>query len=177
LVQVGERITQMCRDTHISARLGGDEFIIAGQEYDIKEIAIDHAQRFADTLRKKLKETYKVEQHHLYLSASIGINVVGYLNLNASDVVKEADIAMYAVKNSERDGVILFNNHLANKVDKKLEIERRLRFSIEKNEISLRYQPQFNAEKKLQELKYLPAGTMGYWVISLLLNLLKLQKL
>ncbi len=149
LVQVGERITMMCKDTHVSARLGGDEFIIVGQEYDTKEIAIDHAQRFADTLRKKLKETYKVEQHHLYLSASIGINVIGYSNLNASDVVKEADIAMYAVKNTERDGVILFNNHLANKVNKKLEIERRLRFAIEKKEISLRYQPQFNSDRKI----------------------------
>jgi len=149
LVQVGERIIEMCRDTHVSARLGGDEFIIAGQEYDTKEIAIAHAQRFSDKLRKKLKRTYKVERHHLYLSASIGISVIGHLNLNASDVVKEADIAMYAVKDSDRDGVILFNNHLATKVDKKLEIERRLRFSIEKNEISLSYQPQFNGDRKI----------------------------
>jgi len=149
LVEVGERITQMCRDTHITARLGGDEFIIVGEEYDTEKIAVEHAQVFADRLRNKLKKTYKVEQHQLYLSASIGINVLGHLNRNASDVVKEADIAMSVLKDTERDGVILFSNDLQARVDKKLEIERRLRFSIEKNEILLNYQPQFNCEKKI----------------------------
>ncbi len=149
LANVGERITDMCKDTHISARLGGDEFIIAGEEYDTKEEAIEDAQNFAEILRKKLKKTYYVEEHQLYLSASIGINVLGHLNLNASDVIKEADIAMYTVKDTERDGVILFNHKLKTKIDKKLEIERRLRFSIQNNEIALNYQPQFSADRNI----------------------------
>ncbi len=155
LIQVGERITQMCGDTHIAARLGGDEFIIVGEEYDTKEIAAEHAQVFADRLRNKLKKTYIVEQHHLYLSASIGINLLGHLNRNASDVIKEADIAMSVLKDTERDGVIFFSNDLQARVDKKLEIERRLRFSIENNEIFLNYQPQFSGEKKITGVEVL----------------------
>jgi diguanylate cyclase (GGDEF)-like protein len=149
LVQVGERITKMCEGTHVCARLGGDEFIVVGEEYDTRDIAIKNAYAFAEKLRKNLKKTYHVEQHQIYLSASIGISVIGHLNLNASDLVKEADIAMSAVKHTERDGIVLFDNHLKIKIDKKLEMERKLRFSIQKNEIYLNYQPQFNEYKKI----------------------------
>ncbi len=149
LIQVGERITKMCDDTHISARLGGDEFIVVGEEYESRDIAIESAYAFAEKLRKKLKKTYHVGQHQIYLSASIGISVIGHVNTNASDLVKEADLAMTAVKHTERDGIVLFDNTLKIKIDKKLDIERRLRFSIEKDEIYLNYQPQFDEYKKI----------------------------
>ncbi len=68
--------------------------------------------------------------------------------MSASNFIKEADIAMYEAKEKGRDGVIIFTDELANKIEHKLDIERLLHFALEKNEISLRYQPQISTNKK-----------------------------
>ena len=149
LIQVAERIVQMCGDTHLVARLGGDEFIIASDDYENEDICMQKGYEFAEKLRLVLKNTYEIEHHRLFLSASIGISLIANARLNANEVIKEADIAMYAVKEQERDGVVLFNAELKKKVDIQLEMERRLRFSIQNNEIELKYQPQFNPEKRI----------------------------
>lgn len=149
LIKVAERIVQMCGDTHLVARLGGDEFIIASDDYENEDICMQKGYEFAEKLRLVLKNTYEIEHHRLFLSASIGISLIANARLNANEVIKEADIAMYAVKEQERDGVVLFNAELKKKVDMQLEMERRLRFSIQNNEIELKYQPQFNSEKRI----------------------------
>ena len=69
--------------------------------------------------------------------------------LEANTFLKEADIAMYEAKSKGRDGIIIFNDELSQKVESKLEIERLLHFALEKNEIYLMYQPQLNANKEI----------------------------
>ena len=91
-----------------------------------------------------IKESYIVEEHHLYISASIGVSIINNPKMQASIFLKEADIAMYEAKRQGRDGIILFNEELSTRVEGKLEIERLLHFALEKNEISLNYQPQVN---------------------------------
>jgi EAL domain-containing protein (putative c-di-GMP-specific phosphodiesterase class I) len=59
------------------------------------------------------------------------------------------DIAMYEAKAQGRDGIILFNDTLAKRVEYHLEIERRLYFALEHGEIELRYQPQLDREQNL----------------------------
>jgi len=56
---------------------------------------------------------------------------------------------MYEAKAAGRDGVIMFDNEMKKRVEHNLEIEQLLRFSIEKEEISLVFQPQFNEEKQI----------------------------
>ena len=144
LKEVSTRIKRYCGESHTIARLGGDEFTIVSEEYsqevDCKEIATN----FAQNLLQVIKESYYVEGHHLYLSASIGINGVGNKVTDAKHFIKEADIAMYEAKTQGRDGIILFNNALSKRIEYHLEIERRLYFALEHNEIELCYQPQVN---------------------------------
>ena len=149
LQEVANRISSACDERYVVARLGGDEFIILSGEYGEDENCQTLAYNFSKKLLKRLKEPYIIDQHHLYLSASIGINGIGNVSVNSRNFIKEADIAMYEAKAQGRDGIILFNDELEKRVKQHLEIERRLYFALEHDEIVLCYQPQYNANKKI----------------------------
>lgn len=149
LQEVAKRISDACADDYVVARLGGDEFIILSGEYEENVNCKTLSYEFSKKLLERLKEPYKIEQHHLYLSASIGINGIGNVTTGSKHYIKEADIAMYEAKAQGRDGIILFNDALEKRVKQHLEIERRLYFALEHEEIVLCYQPQYNTSKKI----------------------------
>ena len=131
------------------ARLGGDEFIITGNNFVNREECESNALEVAELLIARLKETYIVDQHHLYISASIGVSIISGRSNNANSFIKEADIAMYEVKAKGRDGVFMFNEEMANRVESHLEIERLLHFALPRKEITLHYQPQVDQNGKI----------------------------
>jgi len=149
LQEVAARIENYCNDKHVIARLGGDEFTIVSDEYENSEDCQKLAYDFSEKLLQILKEPYYIDKHNLYISASIGINSMGNVTTESRHFIKEADIAMYEAKAQGRDGIIIFNEALAKRVEQHLEIERRLYFALEHDEIMLCYQPQFNADKKI----------------------------
>ncbi|KYJ86610.1 putative bifunctional diguanylate cyclase/phosphodiesterase [Sulfurovum riftiae] len=149
LIEVARRIKDFCGKDHLISRLGGDEFTIISEEFEYMEHCREISHTFAKKLLQRLKEPYLIERHHLYLSASIGVNGIGHKSSEARHFIKEADIAMYEAKAQGRDGIIVFNEALAKRVEYHLELERRLYFALEHNEIDLRYQPQMNSSKEL----------------------------
>lgn len=130
-------------------RLGGDEFCILSSPYDTEEKCLKNASCFAENLLKVIRESYHIEGHHLYISASIGVSFVSNPGIQADTFIKEADIAMYEAKVKGRNGIIVFNDQLSKRVEWKLEIERLLHFSLINNEISLTYQPQVTPENEI----------------------------
>lgn len=150
LQEVAKRMLALCKKYKNSAsRLGGDEFCILSHAFDTEKECLDSALRFADELLQVIKESYTVEGHHLYISASIGVSIINNPQIQASTFIKEADIAMYEAKFQGRDGVMLFNDELSTIVERKLEIERLLHFALKDDEISLRYQAQFDRDDEL----------------------------
>jgi len=149
LQEVARRLRNYCESTHTIARLGGDEFAIISEKFHESGNCQENAQAFADELLQVLKETYVIDRHHLYISASIGVNTIVNTSTQAREFIKQADIAMYQAKSQGRDGIILFNKALAEQVEYLLKIERKLYFALENNEIKLHYQPQFNREQKI----------------------------
>ena len=147
LIEVATRIRRYCERTHTIARLGGDEFTIVSSEFEHMAVCKESAENFSETLLQLIKAPYLVDGHHLYLSASIGINSIGHRTTNARHLIKETDIAMYEAKAKGRDGIIVFNEELAKRVEYHLEIERRLYFALEHREIELRYQPQVDKQQ------------------------------
>ncbi len=146
LCEVARRMKNLSDEHNCSAaRLGGDEFCILSSTYDDPAQCLESAKLFAAKLLSDIKKTYTIMENHLYISASIGVSVVNNRNVNASEFLKEADMAMYEAKNNGRDGVIVFNEDLYALVQHKLDIERLLYFAVEKGEISLKYQPQVDA--------------------------------
>ncbi|WP_052746121.1 putative bifunctional diguanylate cyclase/phosphodiesterase [Sulfurovum lithotrophicum] len=149
LIEVASRIKEFCGSNHVISRLGGDEFTIVSEEFEYREHCREISYTFAQKLLQRLKEPYLIDRHHLYLSASIGVNGIGRTSSEARHFIKEADIAMYEAKAQGRDGIIVFNEALAKRVEYHLELERKLYFALEHNEIDLRYQPQMNQDRQL----------------------------
>ena len=142
LQEVSLRIDKKKHEDSLLARLGGDEFVVVGLEYDDKEKCQTQAEMMARSILKTLKESYSVDLHNLYISASIGISLIDGKNNDANLLIKEADIAMYEAKEKGRDGIIVFDDELQKRVEQNLEVEQLLHFSLANNEISLVYQPQ-----------------------------------
>lgn len=150
LSEVAWRMSTLAKLNHSSiSRLGGDEFCLLSGTYEDKEMCQERAQEFAQELLEVIKQTYIIDEQHLYISASVGVSIIDNPKITANTLIKEADIAMYEAKSKGRDGVILFNNELSIRVERKLEVERFLRFAIKKDEITLNYQPQVNREGKI----------------------------
>ena len=150
LFEVSTRMSRLSTQyNNVIARLGGDEFCILGNSFNSKEEALKNAELFSTELLQEIKRYYSIDEHHLYISASIGISIIHNPKIEATTFLKEADIAMYEAKSQGRDGVIIFNDELSKRVETKLEIERHLHFALEKNEIYLMYQPQLSSCKKI----------------------------
>jgi len=149
LIQVSQRIKAYCKDTHVVARLGGDEFILVSQDEDASNVSESKAYAFANELLNIIREGYFIENHHLHISASIGVHELNDFSPDTNNFIKEADIAMYEAKSKGRDGVILFNKDLSDKVERHLAIEQKLYQTLNGNKLKVYYQPQFDASKKV----------------------------
>lgn len=150
LSEVAQRMSNLSKvNKGTASRLGGDEFCILSSTYEDKQKCLESAQEFAQELLDIIKQTYIIDEHNLYISASIGVSIIDNPKVTANTLIKEADIAMYEAKSKGRDGVILFNSELSVRVERKLEVERLLRFAIKKGEITLNYQPQVNRDGEI----------------------------
>ena len=150
LIDVAKRMTKLSLNEACSvSRLGGDEFCILSSGCTNKQKCLKQAESFADKLLDVIKQTYIIDDHHLYISASIGVSIIDSPEVSANSFIKEADIAMYEAKSNGRDGVILFNEELSIRVERKLAIERLLHFAIQNDEIKLKYQPQTNSNNEV----------------------------
>jgi len=146
LCEISNRLIEFCGDSKHVSRLGGDEFMITSYVYSSYDECIKSADIFSDKIGRILKETYVIDFNHIHISVSIGVKLLDGTASNSIEVIKEADIAMYEVKASGRDGVVNFNNTLSSKIGNTLEMERKLYFALEHNEIELYYQPQVNKD-------------------------------
>lgn len=149
LIEVANRIKSYVSKTHIVARLGGDEFILVSKELSEEEFKNDPGCSFAEGLLDVIRELYIIDNHHLHISASIGVHKLNPFSLYSTNFIREVDIAMYEAKAQGRDGVILFNNDLAQRVERHLLIEQKLHLALKERRIDVYYQPQFDKDEKM----------------------------
>ncbi|MEJ2142710.1 MAG: bifunctional diguanylate cyclase/phosphodiesterase [Gammaproteobacteria bacterium] len=150
-----KRIRITMRPGAMVSRLGGDEFIVTGNNYATKENCKKEAMQISQEVLAALKNTYEISQHHIYISASIGVSLIGSGESSAVDIIKEADIAMYEVKAKGRDGVFFYDDDMSKRVEYNLQLEQLLHFAEQRNQISLVYQPQINSNNKVSGVEVL----------------------
>lgn len=155
LCQVVERIQSALPKDTLLSRLGGDEFVITGGNFENKEQCKEAALSISERLLSVLKAAYFINKHHLYISASIGVSLIKSNGNSSVDFVKEADIAMYEVKDKGRDGVFFFDEEMSERVEQNLKLEQLLHLVIKKKELYLAYQPQVNASQKITGVEVL----------------------
>ena len=146
LKEASRRMQELVPRHAVVARMGGDEFIVVGEICSSYDECYESSMHLAEELRESLKSVYEIDNHSLYISASIGISILHKPELNANQYIKEADIAMYEVKHKGRDGIVVFGTEVAEKVERNLDIETQLHFALLHNQFSLNYQPQLDKE-------------------------------
>ncbi|MCP5052781.1 MAG: EAL domain-containing protein [bacterium] len=137
LQEVAQRLLQCVRDVDTVSRIGGDEFtVLLPQVSDPKEI-VKVAQRILDIF----KESFKVEEHELFTTASIGISIYPSDGTDITDLLKHADLAMYHAKELGKNSYVFFSPEMNVQMKKRLKLENQLRAALKKNQFILHYQP------------------------------------
>jgi diguanylate cyclase (GGDEF)-like protein len=134
--EVGRRFAASVRTSDTVARLGGDEYAIL-----LEEAGERRAERTGDRLLAVLREPVSIAGRELVLSASIGIVTVSGGSATGEEVIRDADIAMYAAKEGGRGRHEVFHHEMARELGELLGIEHELRLALERGELSLHYQP------------------------------------
>jgi diguanylate cyclase (GGDEF)-like protein/PAS domain S-box-containing protein len=137
LEQVAERFRAVTRPGDTLARLGGDEFaLLLEGAHEASAIAI--AGRLLECLAKPLI----VVNRQLEIGASIGIAVHPGGRASAEDMIRHADLAMYAAKEAGRGRYEVFQYEMAREFGELLGLEHELRLGLQRSEFSVHYQPE-----------------------------------
>ncbi|KQW51889.1 MULTISPECIES: bifunctional diguanylate cyclase/phosphodiesterase [unclassified Roseateles] len=121
-------------------RLGGDEFVALLPEVTDERDAERVAQRVLDALR----EPIFVGGQECFVTASVGIAIYPRDGQTMADLLRNSDVAMYAVKSQGRNASAIYSPQLAGHGKQKLELESALHKALERNEIVLHYQPKID---------------------------------
>ena len=138
------RLTTILRGSDRVGRLGGDEFVVLIQDL----IQLNHLSSIASNIIDKIRQPLEINQREVFLGASIGIAVYPQDADNSTDLIKNADAALYKAKNSGRNNYQYYSNEMNDKADERLALESRLHRALNANEFVLHYQPQIDLNKK-----------------------------
>ncbi|MFC9823231.1 putative bifunctional diguanylate cyclase/phosphodiesterase [Streptomyces erythrochromogenes] len=142
LIEAARRLQDSVRAGDTAARLGGDEFaaLILGdgsrdrsaREYQVREIA--------DRLRARLSQPYRIGGSEVRVAASIGVAFADP-GITPSDLMRNADLAMYRAKAGGKDRVETYAPQMQAEVVRKAELAGRLRTALHEGEFALLHQP------------------------------------
>ena len=138
LYQVAQRLRLNSAVRELPARLGGDEFAVLLADDEV-EVAEDAAAR----ILQALAEPFRVGEHHLLANASIGVSVAGQGD-SADEVLRNADIAMYAAKEAGKAAWVRFEPRMRQEVVNHARLGSELHNAIIRHELYLLYQPVFD---------------------------------
>ncbi len=139
LQEVAKCFTTAIRPSDTLARLGGDEFALLLEEAD-EQLAVSVAGR----LLERLSRTVHIAGREMSLGASVGVVVHGGGPGESEELMRHADMAMYAAKRSGRGRHAVFHQEMGLGGDELLGLEHEIRLGLKRQEFSLHYQPQIS---------------------------------
>ncbi len=150
LIETARRLQSILRDSDTAVRLGGDEFIILTNAQDGIHIDLmEQSNIIAEKIINTINTPYLIENIELSVTTSIGITFYTGLDETVDILLKRADAAMYQAKDVGRNTFQFYQQSMQKAADTKLQIEENLFLAIEKNELSLHYQPQLSDTNKI----------------------------
>jgi len=137
---VAKRLQESVRGEDTLARLGGDEFTLLVESVEHLQECIAIAQKMLAIAKKPIK----IDEHTLYISLSIGISLAPQDALNAVDLLKNADAAMYKAKEMGRNTFEFYSPQMSKEAYSKVMLQSRLREAIEVQAFEVYFQPQID---------------------------------
>ena len=134
---MADRLRNCVREVDLVARLSGDEFAIIQTSLDDPADAAHLAQR----VRKAIHEPFYFDRQQVIVDVSVGISIAPNDALEASELLKTADIALYEAKNIGRGTYCFYEKEMNERMQSRATLERELQNALTNNEFELYYQP------------------------------------
>ncbi|MDJ0708468.1 MAG: EAL domain-containing protein [Leptolyngbyaceae cyanobacterium MO_188.B28] len=137
LTTVAQQLKMHLRDADLVARLGGDEFVILLEDISSVEKVLQIVNRILMDCQTPLI----INGHEIFIGFSIGIALGTKDYYQASDLIRDADIAMYQAKKQGKNSYKFFDTDMHAQVLSRLTLETDLRKAFERSEFVVHYQP------------------------------------
>jgi diguanylate cyclase (GGDEF)-like protein len=138
LKQVGQRLLRVVTDKNCEiGRLGGDEFQIILPDIDDR----GRLGEIAKTVITMLSQPYQIEGSRCVIGASVGIAIAPYDGINSEELIRSADLALYASKGNGRGQFRFYSSDLHSEAERRRQIEEDLRDALSSDQMHVAYQP------------------------------------
>ncbi|MDR4887840.1 EAL domain-containing protein [Fredinandcohnia sp. QZ13] len=144
LIEAARIIKNAIRPSDLVGRVGGDEFIALLK--DIKDE--EDLKKYVNQIITKFNSPISISGQEYILTCSIGIATYPNDGISSRELIKNADDALYNVKNTGKNHYLIFNNKIKNESLERRLLENALRNAIKEEQFYLEYQPKLNISTK-----------------------------
>lgn len=159
LQKLAQRLKTIIPENSIIIRQGGDEFLLQTPNINRNQL-----KQIAQTLIRILSQPYQIDDISVELGVSIGIALSPEHGQDLDCLLRAADIAMYEAK-VQRNSLRFFDPHMLLSLQRRLQIEQKMRLGLKKNEFFMMYQPQIACTGELYGVEALvrwKSDTLGF---------------
>jgi len=139
-----KRLRDTLRTSDTLGRFGGDEFVVIAPH--VKDILL--LPELIKRLLAVIEEPIFIENQELHMTCSIGLSIYPNDGIDPEMLLKNADAAMYRAKEQGKNTYQFFTSEMHTKIAKRLTVEHGLRHALERNELTLYYQPKLDLKAK-----------------------------
>ncbi len=150
LQQVAVRLSSCVDASDTVARLGGDEFVVMLEDLgNDADIAATKARGLAEKVLAQLREPFDLAGYQHYTTSSIGVTSLNGLQDSVSEVLKQADLAMYQAKTTGRNALCFFDPVMQAAVNASAALSSDLHVGLREHQFLLHYQPQVDRQGRV----------------------------
>jgi diguanylate cyclase (GGDEF)-like protein/PAS domain S-box-containing protein len=148
LKDVAQRLSACVDSNDTVARMGGDEFTLLLRPQPQRETAVMRAIHVGEKILASLAQPFILEGREFFVTASIGIALSPQDGKELSQLMKNADTAMYHAKERGKNNFQFYQAEMNASALQRLELESDLRHALDQGQFHLHYQPQFSSDGK-----------------------------
>ena len=137
LIQVAKRIRTSLRPEDTVARLGGDEFVVLFED----QVNIGAGLHVAERIQRSFQDVFILQGQEAYTTCSMGLAISSSGTAVPSDLVRDAEVAMYRAKAKTEGSIEIFDPSMNAQALARFQMESELRRALERGEFILHYQP------------------------------------